>query len=485
MIEIEDMIPEEIVLESESVFPSIEILEAKLEDKGIVTPKEEQQEILPSIGYDGISRLTIDRISEEYVVPKGELEVTNNGTQNVTNYASVNVNVQPLLESKTITPNKSVNVVIPSSEFYGLSKVQVNAIPESYVEPNGTLEINENGLKNVKDYDSVNVNVNTSGDMSQYYNNKLASNNTTISALIKELPIEVDTSNITSLQQFAYNYSNLEKAPIMDTSNITNMYQMFGRTSLTEFPDYDYSKVENIGGAFENTKISNASINLPKATMCSYLFSGCTELTEIKEITLPSANSCDGMFSNCSKLITIPSQITLPSAKNCGNMFATCGQLRSMSLTIPNLNTCPAIFKYCGNIKIADLHLGNSITNCSQMFARCNTIKEIKLNETDFGKATNVSTMFDYCMYLEDLDGLKNIGGGYLTTASANYSYYTIDFSRCNKISHNSLMNVINDLYDIASKGCKVQRLNLGATNRAKLSEEEIAIATNKGWTII
>ena len=45
-------------------------------------------------------------------------------------------------------------------------------------------------------------------------------------------------------------------------------------------------------------------------------------------------------------------------------------------------------------------------------------------------------------------------------------------------------MNVINNLYDIATKGCKSQSLQLGSDNLAKLTEEEIAIAINKGWTV-
>jgi len=45
-------------------------------------------------------------------------------------------------------------------------------------------------------------------------------------------------------------------------------------------------------------------------------------------------------------------------------------------------------------------------------------------------------------------------------------------------------MNVINNLYDIATKGCNTQQLVLGSTNIAKLTAEEIAIATNKGWTV-
>ena len=45
--------------------------------------------------------------------------------------------------------------------------------------------------------------------------------------------------------------------------------------------------------------------------------------------------------------------------------------------------------------------------------------------------------------------------------------------------------NVINNLYDIKSKGVKPQTLQLGDTNKAKLTTEEIAIATNKGWNVI
>lgn len=44
---------------------------------------------------------------------------------------------------------------------------------------------------------------------------------------------------------------------------------------------------------------------------------------------------------------------------------------------------------------------------------------------------------------------------------------------------------IINNLYDIKSKGVKPQTLQLGDTNKAKLTVEEIAIATNKGWNVI
>ena len=46
-------------------------------------------------------------------------------------------------------------------------------------------------------------------------------------------------------------------------------------------------------------------------------------------------------------------------------------------------------------------------------------------------------------------------------------------------------MNVINGLYDRASAGLSVITLKLHANHLAMLSEDDIAIATNKGWTIV
>jgi hypothetical protein len=54
----------------------------------------------------------------------------------------------------------------------------------------------------------------------------------------------------------------------------------------------------------------------------------------------------------------------------------------------------------------------------------------------------------------------------------------------CTKLTHDSLMNVINNLYDIKSKGCNTQQLVLGSTNLAKLTAEEINIAVEKGFSV-
>ena len=43
-------------------------------------------------------------------------------------------------------------------------------------------------------------------------------------------------------------------------------------------------------------------------------------------------------------------------------------------------------------------------------------------------------------------------------------------------------MCILNKVYDISNKGTQI--INLGDTNKAKLTAEEVAIGTSKGWSI-
>ena len=61
-----------------------------------------------------------------------------------------------------------------------------------------------------------------------------------------------------------------------------------------------------------------------------------------------------------------------------------------------------------------------------------------------------------------------------------------IDISHLTQLDHSSLLLIINGLYDYVGAGISGTRyINLGDVNSAQLSNEEKAIATNKGWTIV
>ena len=189
------------------------------------------------------------------------------------------------------------------------------------------------------------------------------------------------------------------------------------------------------------------------------MFEECTRLTTIPQIDTSKVSNMDYMFDDCDSLTTIP-QLDTSNITSMYGMFTSCESLT----TIPQLVT-------------------NNVTTFQNMFLYCEKLNNVP--ELNAEKVNRISSCFSGCKDLENFGGLKDLGKAYDTTKSANYSYYTLSFINSTKLTHDSLMNVINNLYDIASIGVQPQKLQLGSTNLSKLTEEEIAIATNKGWNVV
>ncbi len=189
-------------------------------------------------------------------------------------------------------------------------------------------------------------------------------------------------------------------------------------------------------------------------------------LTELPTINVDSSVTIlNYLFYSCKGPTTIDiSNFNTPSLAAVSNMFAGCE------------NVTTIIF---GNNFVT-----NAVLNFSSMFSNCNKLETLDLSMFDFTTGNYMTGMFQMCESLKNLTFGINFGKGYDTSKSANYSRYTLDLSASTLLTHDSLMSVINGLYDIASAGVQSQQLILGATNLAKLSQAEIDIATNKGWTV-
>lgn len=198
--------------------------------------------------------------------------------------------------------------------------------------------------------------------------------------------------------------------------------------------------------------------NTSNGTMFNYMFNGCSNIKTMFDIDLSKAINCQSMFGSTT-IENFPNQLNTSKCENFSSMFSTNNSVK----TIPILDT-------------------SNGDQFGGMFSQCRGLTTVP--ELNLGKATNIANMFGYCGSLTTLGALKDLGKAYQTSKSQNYSSYTLNLSSSTLLTHESLMNVINGLYDIASLGVKPQTLNLGATNLAKLTAEEIAIATNKGWTV-
>lgn len=163
-----------------------------------------------------------------------------------------------------------------------------------------------------------------------------------------------------------------------------------------------------------------------------------------------------------------------------------------------------AKFLYYGssNTIIKVLSDTSNVTDMYSMFAACSNLTTIlpfnTSNVTDMDSAfssskltslphlncQNVSSMFSVFGYsninsITDLGGFKDLGK---QSSVSGISSGFLD--KVPNLTHESLMNVINNLYDRKSNGMSNLSIKLGTTNLAKLTDEEKAIAINKGWNL-
>lgn len=125
-------------------------------DEISVTPTKSSQIFTPG-NKDGFSKVTVNAIPSNYIIPSGTLTITSVGERDVSAYESVNVNIPaPVVQARTVTPTTTNQVVEPQTGYQYLSSVTVNAIQTQ------TKTVTSNGTyspDNGKFFSSFTVNV--------------------------------------------------------------------------------------------------------------------------------------------------------------------------------------------------------------------------------------------------------------------------------------------------------------------------------------
>ena len=178
----------------------------------------------------------------------------------------------------------------------------------------------------------------------------------------------------------------------------------------------------------------------------SYMFRHCSSLTSIPELDTSNGTNFSYMFGDCSSLTNIP-ELDLSKTTTISNMFRGSGTI-SKALNIEGLNTI-------------------NVTDFSYAFYGSYVVRIGKIN---LSKATKVTSFINQ-NYLEEfyVEGEIAISG--------------LSLSSCQKLTHDSLMSIINALADKTGVS-GTWKVTLGSTNLAKLTADEIAIAEGKGWTL-
>ena len=304
------------------------------------------------------------------------------------------------------------------------------------------------------------------------------------------------------------------------TKDISDAQYMFFRCTLTEIP-FDL-----------NFDLNSSYHDL------SYIFFNCNNITKIHKLNNVKVYNTSFMFQNCYRLRTIPEDIadtwdwsylesqTSGYTGSQALMFQYCSSLRSIPMTL---------------IKSGNPYLVDSYSYYYSGFHNCFVLDELTNLPIPYTKATWTSNAFvhtfSYCCRLKNMTFRKNEDGspvvvnwksqtidltsyvGYASSVPNITNYNSgitadkevkddatyqalkndpdwfstnINYSRYN---HNSAVRTINSLPDTSAylataggtntikfKGQSGASTDGGAINT--LTEEEIAVATAKGWTV-
>ena len=298
---------------------------------------------------------------------------------------------------------------------------------------------------------------------------------------LKNIPL-LDTSQVTYMGGMFNSCSSLETIPLLNTSNVTYMVGMFYYcTSLKSVPLLDTSKVTDMENMFNYcSKLETIPpLDTSKVTNMKSIFCFCSSLETIPLLNTSNVTNMYQMFYNCTLLKSVP-LIDTSKVIDMENMFNSCSKLE----TIPLLNTSNVtnmknMFYYCTSLKSVPLLDTSKVTDMYQMFYNCTKLESIGLlNFSSITDSSKINTFFGYSNIttLTDVGGFKDLKVNW----NDNYS-----LAKLPNLTYESIMNVINNLYDFRANGeTTTKTLKINSNTYALLSEEDFAVASNKGWTI-
>ena len=227
------------------------------------------------------------------------------------------------------------------------------------------------------------------------------------------------------------------------------------------------------------------------------MFNNCTKIEELNvgHFNTDSATTLQAMFYNCNKFQRLNvGNWNTENVTNMSNTFYECGSLVELDVSrwkTPLVTTFAGLFNGCRYV--SRLNLSNfdtkSATNLNSMFTK--TSCDITFSNKDTSQVASAFAMFNV-FYGETID----LSGLDFSNCKDTRSFVTVadnlvNFMPPNNISSNimltadnlsvdSLVAIINNLATVKN----TQILEIGEYNIQKLTDEQLAVAISKNWTV-
>lgn len=255
-----------------------------------------------------------------------------------------------------------------------------------------------------------------------------------------------DTENVEEISKAFYR-SKIVKAPELNTSKVKDFSYALAYSSINEFPNWNFSNAESISYLLSQCKSLKTDIVINNLSKLSgdYCLNGICQQNSVKSVTLNDLNP-DMVYS-------------LDQA------FFDCGWLKNVSLNtttgaLIKVKSMSETFNYSSQLETLPLM---DLTRCNMFsITGCNSLKSIPAY--DLSNITTISIGNLYKLEEFHATGMK----------------VSFNISSSTKFTREALVEILNNLATVTT----TQTLTMGATNLAKLTDSDKAIATDKGWTL-
>lgn len=221
-------------------------------------------------------------------------------------------------------------------------------------------------------------------------------------------------------------------------------------------------------GSFTTVAYKGISVNLPVCEYCTNMFDGCKSISYISTFNAPKATYLTGLFNRCESLMKVDS-LVINSATTTEDMFQDCGNLTEIgSIThSDDINiSVRNMFCECESLEIAPSIPGR-LSNMYGFVYKCRNLTTMPLYYTR-GGSINITYAFANCEKLTNVGGFDGIA-------------MSFSFEDSPLLTRESCQNIFNHSGDLNGKSASI---SLHHEAYARLTEEDIAIAVNKGWAV-
>ena len=263
-----------------------------------------------------------------------------------------------------------------------------------------------------------------------------------VNTLIRSLDLSGwDFEAATDMTYFLYNASGLKMLTLPENvtlGNVTNMFRCFN-------------------GCANLLSLDTSKWTLANVTNMAHCFDGCANLKSLdtSKWTLANVTDIDSCFMRCGSLQSLDtSKWTLANVTNMAHCFDGCGSLREIDLSSCNITKC----KYWDGC-----------------FVSLSRLETLRIGLIDFSPCGSID-FFSWGTNIRELTGtLRGIRNDFIAVSS--------------RMTRNSCMVFINGLETVTEAktltfGANNKPVSLGGKGSDPISDDDLKIATDKGWTV-